>query len=96
MRKLLRYIFVIGLLAGMVFWVGWVAVAPPYDSGTLSGVLFFGAYTLGVPFFLATSLLHVFLGPELGLGQQAMAVVLGAIPLWIAHRLLQARLGANP
>jgi hypothetical protein len=96
LRELLRHAFLIWLLAGMGFWIAWVVAAPAYDSGGWGGVLFFGAYTLGMPFFLSTALLHTVVGTELAVGHHMVAILLGAAPLWLGHRLLQARLGPKP
>lgn len=85
-RRLIDNLFLIWLVLGLGFWLTWVIVAPPYDSGVAAGVTFFGAYTLGVPFLLGTWLMHSLVGPDLTLFHQVLAITLGALPLFFVHR----------
>lgn len=85
-RWVIDNLFLIWLVLGLGFWLTWVIWAPAYDSGVMAGIVFGGAYSLGLPYLLGTALLHALVGPQLTVLQHLLAVALGAIPLIFTHR----------
>jgi hypothetical protein len=86
-RRLIDNLFLLWLAVGGVFWLLWVIVAPAYDQGVFSGAVFFGAYTLGIPYLLSTVLFETIVGGPLTVAYQAVAMVVGAAPVLFTHRI---------